>query len=62
MKRYKNNTIFSKYIISDFYDWGNRFMPKCTVDKESFVSYDPNIKSCTAGYNLLSGQITYNKT
>ncbi len=32
-----------------------------TVDKESFVSYDPNIKSCTAGYNLLSGQITYNK-
>ncbi|MFH4347287.1 hypothetical protein WAJ13_22800, partial [Acinetobacter baumannii] len=32
-----------------------------TVDKESIVSFDPNIKSCTAGYNLLSGQINYSK-
>ncbi|MFX5100699.1 hypothetical protein ABTB97_21500, partial [Acinetobacter baumannii] len=30
-------------------------------DKESIVSFDPNIKSCTAGYNLLSGQINYSK-
>ncbi|WP_151717100.1 RHS repeat domain-containing protein [Acinetobacter sp. TUM15071] len=32
-----------------------------TVDRESVVSYDPNIKSCTAGYNLLSGQVNFNK-
>jgi RHS repeat-associated protein len=32
-----------------------------TVDKEIVISKDNNIKSCTAGYNVLSGQIEYNK-
>ncbi|ENW97092.1 RHS repeat-associated core domain-containing protein [Acinetobacter sp. NIPH 298] len=38
------------------------FADMYTVDKESVVSYDPNVKSCTAGYNLLSGQINYRKS
>ncbi|MDI9660477.1 hypothetical protein [Acinetobacter nosocomialis] len=38
-------TILYQYSYADMY----------TVDKESIVSFDPNIKSCTAGYNLLSG-------
>ncbi len=44
-------TILYQYSYADMY----------TVDKESIVSFDPNIKSCTAGYNLLSGQINYSK-
>lgn len=32
-----------------------------TVDKETVISKDSNITSCTAGYNILSGQIEYSK-
>ncbi|MFW2026030.1 RHS repeat-associated core domain-containing protein [Acinetobacter baumannii] len=31
------------------------------ADNNSYISYDKNIKSCTVGYNLLSGQISYKK-
>ncbi|WP_151962199.1 RHS repeat protein, partial [Acinetobacter bereziniae] len=33
-----------------------------TVDKETIISKDSNIASCTAGYNILSGQIQYSKS
>lgn len=31
------------------------------ADSNSYISYDKNIHSCTVGYNLLSGQISYKK-
>ncbi|WP_435370209.1 hypothetical protein [Acinetobacter haemolyticus] len=49
--------IFSILFILPQYSFADMY----TVDKESIVSYDPNIKSCTAGYNLLSGQVNYSK-
>ncbi|OUC57281.1 hypothetical protein, partial [Acinetobacter seifertii] len=31
------------------------------ADSNSYISYDKNVHSCTVGYNLLSGQISYKK-